>query len=86
MTPVLNVKDTDLLRIDLYADDKDDAGARCPSSRIVTTRKPQTCRFSTPHDIPIGSRAQLEKEFVADKWGQFYVCCDCLIEWLKETE
>ncbi len=76
--------DKDLLSIDLFADDKDDAGARCQSSRIVTTRKPHMCRFSEPHDIPVGSRARLEKAYVEDMWGQFYVCCNCLIDWLEE--
>ena len=84
MTPELAVKDADLLSIDLYADDRDDAGARCVSSRIVTTRKHHMCRFDKLHVIPIGSRARLEKAFVADRWGQFYVCCDCLISWLEE--
>lgn len=79
------ITDADLLAFDLFSSDRDDAGARCQSSRIVTTRKPHVCRFSEPHDIPVGSRARLEKAYL-DGWRQFYVCCDCIVAWYEEIE
>ena len=79
------ISDRDLLSIDLFADDKDDAGARLCRSRIVTTRKPQVCVFSEPrHDIPVGARARVESAIVNNRWGSFYVCCDCLKGYLRE--
>lgn len=79
------ISDSDLLGIDLFAGDKDDAGAKLVSSRIVTTRKPHVCMFSEEfHDIPAGTRARFEKALIDDRWGQFYACCDCLEGWLRE--
>ncbi len=81
------VTDDELLAFDLYAGDKDDAGVRCLSSRIVTTRKPHDCRLSgESHEIPIGSRARVEKAYIGGSWGQFYVCCDCLTAWIVEYD
>lgn len=80
------VSDRDLLGIDLFAGDKDDAGARCCSSRMVTTRKPHICVFSgEQHDILVGTRARVETAIIDNRWGSFYVCCGCLEGWLRET-
>lgn len=82
-----DLTDDELLNFDLYAGDRDDAGARCQSSRIVTTCKPHVCRFSgQAHDIPVGSRARLEKACLDGTWGQFYVCCACLIAFIEEHD
>lgn len=79
------ITDSDLLAIDLFAGDKDDAGAKCVSSRIVTTRKPQTCMFSEEfHDIPVGTRARFEKALIDDCWSSFYACCACIEGWIQE--
>ncbi|KKN26072.1 hypothetical protein LCGC14_0878370 [marine sediment metagenome] len=81
------ISDRDLLGIDLFADDKDDAGARLSSSRMVTTQKAHACRFSsTAHDIPVGARARVESAIMDDRWGRFSVCRDCLEGWFRETE
>ncbi|KKN83878.1 hypothetical protein LCGC14_0295310 [marine sediment metagenome] len=78
------ISEATLLDIDLFGEDKDDAGVRMRSSRMVTTRKPQTCRFSKPHNIPIGHRARVEEAILDNKWGRFYVCAPCLISWVEE--
>ncbi len=70
--------DDELLGIDLYGGDKDDCGVRLHSSRMVTTRKAHTCRFLDPHEIPLGSRARIEKALIDNEWTKFYVCCNCL--------
>lgn len=78
--------DDALLSVDLFGDDKDDAGARMASSQIVKTRQVHTCRYAEPHDMPIGTRARLEKAIIDNKWGQFYVCSGCLEGVLREWE
>ena len=78
--------DDALLGVDLFGCDKDDGGARMASSRIVTTRRLHTCRYAEPHDIPAGTRARLEKAIIDDRWGQFYVCSDCLVQDLREWD
>lgn len=82
-----DVRDEELLGVDLFAGDKDDAGARLCSSRIVTIRKPRVCGFSlSSHAIPVGSRARVEKALIDDAWVSFYVCCDCLKAWILNEE
>lgn len=78
--------DDELLGIDLFGGDKDDGGAKLCASRIVMTRKSHICVFSDRHEIPIGSRARAEKALIDDKWRSFYVCCDCLKQWLVEVD
>jgi hypothetical protein len=77
--------DDELLDIDLFAGDKDNAGARLSSSRIVVTRKPHVCVFSEEqHEIPVGTRARTEKAIIDGVWVSFHACCDCLAQWLVE--
>lgn len=85
MTPASAYTADQLLGIDLFADDKDDAGARLPSRRMVTTRKQHTCLFAERHDILVGSRARVEKALMFNKWVSFYVCATCLAGFLDEV-
>ena len=83
---VATLTDDERLRFDLFASDRDNDGVRVRTSNIVTTRKPHTCRFSEPHEIPIGSRARFEKALVDGVWGSFYVCCACLDDWITKHD
>ncbi len=82
------ITDDDLLHIDLFAGDMDDGGARARSNRMVTTRTLHTCRFTpeTHHEIPIGSRARVERAILDGEWYAIYTCVPCLTAWLREME
>ena len=77
-------RDDELLGIDLFSDDRDDARARVRTNRIVTTRKPHICAAYDRHEIPSGSRARVERAIIDDQWASFYFCCACLAQWLEE--
>lgn len=81
----IELSDSNLLEIDVFAGDKDDAGVRLSSSRMVTTRKPHICQFSEDyHDIPIGTRARKESAIMDNHWVGFYACRACLEGWVRE--
>ncbi len=80
----MSYSDSQLLDIDLFAGDKDDAGVRLQKDSIVLTRKVHTCRFSEPHEIPVGTQARVSEAITDDEWKRFYVCCQCLESWLDE--
>lgn len=65
------------LKVEPFADGKDDDEPQVRTVKIVTTRKPHEC-LMTFHEIPVGSRARCEKSVFDGKWARGYCCMDCL--------
>ena len=79
------VSEADLLSFDLFAGNKDCLAIRARTNLLVTTRKPHICLFGADrHDIPIGSRARVERAVVDGVWCGGYYCCKCLTKWMEE--
>lgn len=76
--------DTEYIAYDPFGGDRD-IDIRCQSVKMVTTRKPQKCTgIDEMHDIQPGTRARYEKAIVEGKWGAYWMCVDCMDEWLDE--
>ena len=64
---------------DPYAGDKDAGPVEALTSKIVRTRKPQTCvATEETHDISAGSLARRDKALYDGKWASWYACLDCI--------
>lgn len=78
--------DEDYLRFDPFEGDRD-VDVRARSVKIVTVRKRQKCHGldarSHGHTIESGERARYEKAVVDGEWGRYYVCTDCMDEWIN---
>lgn len=74
------LEDWRLLRFDPFAGDKDDAGARNQTSRVVTTRKAHECLMSPDgaHEMPAGTKAVVYQAIFDNKWRRFYLCAACI--------
>ena len=62
-----------------------DVDIRCKKVKIVKIRKTQKCIFEKPHDMQPGTMARFESALVDGKWGSYYMCLDCLDNWLSDV-
>ena len=65
----------------MYSDGDD---VRLYSRRAVTTKTAHKCPgnfLEALHEIPVGSRAVVERALVDGKWATCYTCSDCIDKW-----
>lgn len=67
---------------------KGDEDVRLHKQRIVRLRKPQQCaglrQELYQHPLNAGSYALRETALVDGRWGQCYLCVDCMDGWFDE--
>jgi len=84
--PIKNVypvySDHDYLNFNPFDADFEE-GIRCRTIKMVKTRKDHQCALND-HIIPKGSTVRFEKAIVEGKWGSYYVCKPCMINWFRE--
>jgi hypothetical protein len=65
-----------------------DVDIRCQTTKVVTTRKPQTCtahnNFQGAEELPAGTRMVYERAVVDGEWASNYACVACVDAWLTE--
>lgn len=80
----MRYSDQEYIDTDPYESDRD-VTIRARQIKMVVTRKPQQCAgVMEHHTIPAGTRARYERAIVDDEWGSYYVCTECLDEWLDK--
>ena len=56
--------------------------------KIVKTRKPHECaglrQELYQHPIPVGTYVLRETAIIDSRWGQCYLCIDCMDGWFDE--
>ena len=74
-------KDDDYIIYDPFFGDRD-VEIKCQKVNIVTTRKQHECIFERTHIIETGTRARYETALVDGEWGSYYMCLDCMDEFM----
>lgn len=71
--------------VDPYSSDRDCCIIRFPA-KVVKTRKRHQCTSPVKknHRMPKGTHARYEKAIVDESWGSYYVCVECMDEYIKE--
>ena len=78
--------DDQYLSIDIGAGDDFPAEVECRKTKLVTTRKEQTCfglGRNDMHVIPKGTRVHRETGKCEGKFGTVYLCLPCADKWLE---
>lgn len=80
----------DYLRWDPFEGADRDVKIRARTVLVVTTRKPQRCvgddGAASAHEIPVGTKARVERAIVDGEWGAYYICAACMDKWLKDRD
>lgn len=69
----------------------DDSQVACRTIKFVKVRKEHQCFLSmgmwgdSPHNVKKGNYAYYEKALVDGEWGSYYMCTDCMDNWLDKV-
>lgn len=67
----------------------DESEISCQTIKFVKVRKEHQCWLSlgknTPHNVKKGDHAYYEKALVDGEFVSYYMCTDCMDNWLDEV-